>query len=116
MQRFFLLSIRSVYKFFMVTALVGLMSLSIGFSSIQPVYADVSSPKEALREIQKDQATENPAKAYNEMTKVVEDPKVGIEKEYEKKEQEYFEDHPNAGGLVEQAKELVTKVTDSNEK
>jgi hypothetical protein len=117
MQRFFGLSIQSVYKFFMVTALVSLMSFSIGFSSgVQPVYADVSSPKEALREIQKDQATENPAKAYSEMIKVVEDPKVGIEKEYEKKEQEYFKDHPDAGGLVEQAKELVTKVTDSNEK
>jgi hypothetical protein len=116
MQRFFLSSIRSAYKFFMVTALVGLMSFSIGFSSAQSAYAEVSSPKEALNEIQKDQATESPVKAYNEMTKIVEDPKVGIEKEYEKKEQEYFKDNPDAGGLVEQAKELVTKVTDSEEK
>jgi signal recognition particle subunit SEC65 len=117
MQRFVLSSIKSLYKFLMVTVLVGLISFLGGLSSgIQPVYADVSTPKQALREIQKDQAVESPAKAYNEMTKIVEDPKVGIEKEYEKKEREYFKDHPDTGGLVEQAKELVTKVTDSNVK
>jgi len=117
MQRFVLLSVRSLYKFFIVAILVGVVSFSGGFgSSIQPSYADVSTPKQALKEIQKDQAVESPAKAYEEMTKIVEDPKVGIEKEYEKKEQEYFKDHPDAGGLVEQAKELVTKVTDSTAK
>ncbi|NJR37568.1 MAG: hypothetical protein HC781_00470 [Leptolyngbyaceae cyanobacterium CSU_1_4] len=118
MQRFFESSSRSVYKFFVVTLLAGLISLSgTLFSSVPPAYADVSTPQQALREIQKDQAAESPAKAYNEMTKIVEDPKVGIEKEYEKKEQEYFKDHPEAGGIVEQAKDLVNKVTDSsNEK
>ena len=117
MQRFLLSSIQSIYKLFMVMVLVGLMSFSGGFSSgVQPVYADVSTPKQALKEIQKDQTAESPAKAYNEMIKIVEDPKVGIEKEYEKKEQEYFKDHPDTGGLVEQAKELVTKVTDPNGK
>lgn len=117
MQRFFSFSTRSLYKFLMVTLLVGAMSFLGGFSSnIQPSYADVSTPKQALKEIQKDQASESPAQAYEEMTKIVEDPKVGIEKEYEKKEQEYFNDHPDAGGLVEQAKELVNKVKDSNSK
>lgn len=117
MQRFVLLSIKSFYKLLMVTVLVGLISFTSGFSSsVQPTYADVSTPKQALREIQKDQATESPAKAYNEMTKIVEDPKVGIEKEYEKKEQEYFKDQPDGGGLVEKAKELVNKVKDSPEK
>ncbi len=117
MQRFFWLSVKSIYKLFMVTVLVGLMSFTGGFSSgTQPVYADISSPKQALEEIQKDQSAESPAKAYNEMTKIVEDPKVGIEKEYEKKEQEYFKDHPDTEGLVEQAKELVNKVKDSNGK
>lgn len=117
MQHFVSLSVRSLYKFFVLTLLVGTMTLLGSFSGdIQPSYADVSTPKQALREIQKDQAVEDPTKAYNEMTKIVEDPKVGIEKEYEKKEQEYFKDHPDAGGLVEQAKELVTKVTDSSGK
>jgi signal recognition particle subunit SEC65 len=117
MQHFISLSVRSLYKFFVVTVLVGVMSFSGGFSrDIQPSYADASTPKQALREIQKDQAVESPAKAYEEMTKIVEDPKVGIEKEYEKKEQEYFQDHPDTGGLVEQAKELVTKVKGSDNK
>lgn len=117
MQRFFSLSIKSVYNLFMVTVLVSVISFSGMFNGgVQPVYADVSTPKQALKEIQKDQAAESPAKAYNEMTKIVEDPKVGIEKEYEKKEQEYFKSNPEAGGLVEQAKELVTKVKGSNEK
>ncbi|MBW4515713.1 MAG: hypothetical protein KME11_10855 [Timaviella obliquedivisa GSE-PSE-MK23-08B] len=82
---------------------------------VQSAFAEVSTPEQALKEIQKDQAAESPTKAYNEMTKIVEDPKVGIEREYEKKEQEYFKDHPEEGGLVEQAKELVNKVTDSND-
>jgi len=117
MQRFFLLCIKSAYKFLVVTVLVGVIGFSSGFSSnVQPALADVSTPQQALKEIQKDQAAESPAKAYNEMTKIVEDPKVGIEKEYEKKEQEYFKSNPEAGGLIEQAKELVTKVTDSSEK
>lgn len=116
MQRFFSLSVRSLYKVFMVTVLVGAMSFLSGFSSIQSSYADVSTPKQALKEIQRDQAVESPTQAYEEMTKIVEDPKVGIEKEYEKKEQEYFQDHPDTGGLVEQAKELVNKVTDSKGK
>jgi hypothetical protein len=117
MQRFFLSCINSVYRFLMVTVLIGTISFSSGLSTkVQPVLADVSTPQQALKEIQKDQAVESPAKAYNEMTKIVEDPKVGIEKEYEKEEQEYFKSNPEAGGLVEQAKELVTKVKESNEK
>lgn len=116
MQRFFLASMKSIYKLVVITVLAGLISFSTGFSSnVQPASAEVSTPQQALKEIQKDQAAESPAKAYNEMTKIVEDPKVGIEKEYEKKEQEYFKSNPEAGGLVEQAKELVNKVTDSNE-
>lgn len=117
MQSFVSLSIKSLYKFFVVTVLVGLISFSGGFGSgVQPVYADVSTPKQALREIQKDQAIESPAQAYDDMTKIVEDPKVGIEKEYEKKEQEYFSEHPESEGIVEKAKELVTKATEPSGK
>lgn len=115
MQSFVSLSIKSLYKFFVITVLAGLISFLGGLNSdVQPAYADVSTPKQALREIQKDQATERPAQAYDEMTKIVEDPKVGIEKEYEKKEQEYFSEHPETEGIVEKAKELVNKVTEPN--
>jgi hypothetical protein len=105
--------VRPIYNFSVSIFLVGVLALSMSFGvSIQPSHADVSTPKQALEEIKKDQSAESPAQAYDEMTKVVENPKVGIEKEYEKNEQKYFQEHPDSAGLVEKAKELVTSVTE----
>jgi esterase/lipase len=104
---------RSICSFSLSIFLVGVLSLLVSFTTnAQPGYAEVSTPKQALQEIEKDQASENPTQAYEGMTKVVEDPKVGIEKEYEKNEQKYFSEHPESESLVEKAKELVNKVTE----
>jgi hypothetical protein len=113
-MRFTLKMVQSICSFSLSIFLVGMLSLFVGFTiNAQPSYADVSTPKQALQEIKKDQASESPTQAYDEMTKVVEDPKVGIEKEYEKNEQKYFSEHPESESLVEKAKELVGKVTES---
>jgi predicted ATP-grasp superfamily ATP-dependent carboligase len=113
MQQFMLSTGRSLYKFLMLTFLVGIMTFSGSFVlGVQSAAADVSSPKQALKEILKDQSSESPLQAYEEKERVVENPKVGIEKEYERNEQKYFQDHPDQAGIVEQAKELVTKLTE----
>jgi hypothetical protein len=108
--------VRSIYNFSVSVFLVSVLAFPMSFGiNIQPSNADVSTPKQALQEIKKDQSSESPAQAYDEMTKVVEDPKVGIEKEYEKNEQKYFQEHPDSAGLLEKAKELVTSVTEPRE-
>jgi sugar phosphate isomerase/epimerase len=111
----FILSIaRSILSSSAAILWVTVLSLTLSFGfNIQPSSAEVSTQKQALQEIKRDQAAESPVQAYEEMTKIVEDPKVGIEKEYEKKEQEYFENHPESAGLVEKTKELVNSVTES---
>jgi hypothetical protein len=39
---------------------------------------------------------------------------VGIEQEYEKNEEEYFQEHTPLGGLVEQVKQLVKEPQEEN--
>jgi hypothetical protein len=108
--------VRSIYSFSATILLVGVLTLSMSFGiSVQTSFAEVSTPRQALQEIKQDQSSESPAQAYDEMTKIIEDPKVGIEKEYEKNEQKYFKEHPDSAGLVEKAKELVTNVTEPHE-
>lgn len=80
---------------------------------IEPSYA-VSSPQEALSEIEKDLATQNPEDIYEEATEISKDPKMGVEKQYEKELKEYRQENSQGGGLLKGAKELVNKVT-SNE-
>ncbi len=75
-----------------------------------PSYA-VSSPKEALQEIQKDQATQDPKQAYEKASEITEDPKMGVEKAYEQNIDEYYKEHPEDTGLIKGAKGLLDKVT-----
>lgn len=75
-----------------------------------PGYA-VSSPKEALQEIQRDQATQDPKQAYEKAAEITEDPKMGVEKAYEQSIDEYYKENPEDTGLIEGAKELLNKVT-----
>ncbi|NJO39896.1 MAG: hypothetical protein HC769_04035 [Cyanobacteria bacterium CRU_2_1] len=81
------------------------------FSTLsQPSYA-VSTPKQALTEIRSDQSTQSPEEAYEEAAEVIDDPKMGVEKEYEQNIDKYFQEHPEEGGLIESAKELINQVT-----
>jgi len=69
-----------------------------------------SSPDEYLQEIRKDQTMKDRQEAYKEATEITEDPKMGVEKEYEAEVDEYFEEHPEEGGVLQGAKNLVNKV------
>lgn len=70
-----------------------------------------SSTQEYLNEIKKDQAMKDRQEAYKEATEITEDPKMGVEKEYEAEVEEYFEEHPEEGGVLQEAKQFVNKVT-----
>jgi cytochrome c-type biogenesis protein CcmH/NrfG len=74
MQRFDLLNGRSLGKFFLGFVLAVMLCLSGLVLQPQPSYAEVSSPKQALQEIKKDQAQEDPSEVYDEMRQVVENP------------------------------------------
>jgi hypothetical protein len=104
-----------VRKGLLIVVGVSLFNVLGWFSlATQPSYA-VSSPEEYLTEIRKDQSMKDRQEAYKEATEITEDPKMGIEKEYEREVDQYFEEHPEEGGIVQEAKELVNKVTSSDE-
>lgn len=79
----------------------------------QSSYA-VSTPEEALKEIQRDQASRSRQEAYREAVEISEDPKRGMEEEYEQNIEEYFEEQSDNGGVIEGAKDLVKTVTGAN--
>lgn len=56
---------------------------------------------------------ESRVEAYEEAKEIAKDPKMGIEKEYEKEIEVYQEEHSEGTGILEEAKELVNKVTGS---
>jgi hypothetical protein len=96
-------------KGFFMVALVSMLSLPMWFGiSNQPSYAAVSA-NESLS--QKAQSPEIREQAYEEAKEIADDPKKGVEKNYERNVEEYFEEHPDQAGVIEEAKELVNKVT-----
>lgn len=104
----FLQGLRRVLLLIGVVSLFNLVSWSSPLT--QPSYA-VSSPQEALQEIKRDQAEQSRTQAYEEAVEVTENPKMGVEKAYEEEMAEFRKEHPDEGGIVEGAKELVGKVT-----
>lgn len=83
-------------------------SLSVGWVGLaQPSYAVAQSTA-----VQPASELEAREAAYEEAKEIADDPKMGIEKEYEKEIEAYREEN-GEGGIIEEAKELVTKVTGS---
>jgi hypothetical protein len=95
----------------MLTLLMSMIGFASYFAIADSAYADVSSPKQAITEIEKDLSTENRGELYEEEVKVIENPKVEIEKQYEENVKEYFEENPDQGNVLEKVKDLVTPDT-----
>jgi hypothetical protein len=87
--------------------LLGLGTLMIGsMVAIQPAQAAPSpsaTPGDAA-------AVEQRQEAYDEALEVIDNPRRGTQEKYEENLSEYRQEHPDQGGLVEEAKELVKKV------
>lgn len=95
--------IQMLRQAFLVLALV--CSLSVGWLSIapQPSYAAATVTKPT-------QDLEAREESYEELKEIADDPKMGTEKEYEK-EIEAYREETGEGGIIEEAKKLVTKGT-----
>jgi hypothetical protein len=90
-------------KVLFVLALVGLFSVGwVGFE--QPTYAAQSTAVQPASDLESREA------AYEEAKEIADDPKMGIEKEYEKEVEAYREEN-GEGSILEEVKELVTKAT-----
>jgi hypothetical protein len=114
MQAIVSTTMQAFRKSFLPIAFVCLFNLIGWFGFfVGPSYA-VSNTKEALMDIRKDMATQDPQKVYEEATEADRKPKIAEQKKYEKNVNEYYEEHPEEGGLLQEAKELVNTVT-SNE-
>lgn len=95
----------------LAVAIAGLLVSFAGWSAFsQPSNAAVSTPEEALQEIQRDQAQQDRQEFYRQQVEVTEQPKTGVEKEYEQNIEQYYQE-TGEGGVVEGAKALVNKVT-----
>jgi len=119
MQRIFSAIGTSLVKRFLIFGFMCLLSVSgLFIFANQPALANqpLQSQAKIGRASTMSEATgvreEQRQEAYEEATEAVSsDPKQGLEKIYEEDLQEYREENPNEGGLIEGAKELVDKVT-----
>jgi hypothetical protein len=115
MKRLIVLGI-DLLKRGMMMVLVSLISL-VSFVSILTIAPPANAapplltPEQAINEIEADLDSADRTELYEEETKVVENPKVGIEKQYEEKAGEYLKEHPEEGNVIEKVKELVTPDT-----
>jgi hypothetical protein len=109
MQRIFSALGQALSKSILIVSLIGLLSLSnLSIFSSQPAYAATrvtTSPK-----IDYSQAAEVREESYEEAVEEAKNPEK-MEEVYEENVKEYKETQPDKGGLIEEAKELVEKVT-----
>jgi hypothetical protein len=99
----------TVCRVFLSAVAACLISLSL-IAVSQPSYA-ASQPAANQPAAQNSAETQQREQAYEEAKGIAEDPKMGIEKEYEKEVEVYREEHADESGIVEKAKELMTEVT-----
>lgn len=99
-------------KSILILSLITLLSLSNSFIfASQPAYAAKLTPEEKIDRA--DNSSAAPAireESYEEEVEEAKSP-AKMEEAYEKDLKEYKESQPDKGGLVEEAKELVEKVT-----
>ncbi|WP_346292862.1 hypothetical protein [Sphaerothrix gracilis] len=107
-------------KHFSISSAIGhRIRLFIGFSLAvilgwaillsQPSYA---APKASEITQTQNTAAADREDAYEKAAAVIDDPR-GVEKEYEKNMDNYKRSHPSENGMIEEAKDLVEKVTTS---
>ncbi|MBF1999501.1 MAG: hypothetical protein IGS38_02130 [Synechococcales cyanobacterium M58_A2018_015] len=99
-------SLHTIHKSVWAVLLVGVISLA-GWLGIMPTsYALEASDLEPAPE-----SVEAREAAYDEAKDIASDPKMGVEKEYERNIEAYREEHADEMGIVGEVKELVNKVT-----
>jgi hypothetical protein len=110
MKRFMTLSKESVSRRFRAIALACLVGLISWFTLVtQPAFA-ANNKGTATPPVDQAMTEEPRDQAYEEAVEVIDDPN-GVQKAYEKNLKQYRQENPDQKSLVEDAKELVDKVT-----
>jgi hypothetical protein len=107
MQKLIAAGINLIKNGLLLVMWVGMISFS-SYGIAQPAHADIATPKQARTEIQNDLAAEDREGLYEAEVKVLENPKVEIEKQYEDNVEEYYEKNPDQGSVIDKVKDLVT--------
>jgi hypothetical protein len=91
-------------------ALAGLIGVMAGFMVVhQPAYAADARPT-STSTVDKVLTEEPRDQAYEEAVEIIDDPN-GVQKTYEENLKQYRQENPDQGGLMEEAKDLVKKIT-----
>ncbi|AFY65676.1 hypothetical protein [Geitlerinema sp. PCC 7407] len=100
-------------KGFWVVFLAVFASVSLSFTpATAPSFAAPNAYKAAIeQDVQ--QVDENRLDAYESAKETV-NSRNGIEKEYEENEEAYLEEHPEEGGLMSGAKQVLEKLSSSD--
>lgn len=99
-------SSRAIHKSVWAVLLVGIISLASWLGIMPASYAIEASDLEPAPE-----SVEAREAAYDEAKDIASDPKMGVEKEYERNIEAYREEHADETGIIEEVKELVNQVT-----
>lgn len=89
---------------------LSMVALLLGLIAVQPGYAANAPTARQPQPIVSDRQTVARENAYEEAVEAVNNP-TGLEKEYEKDLEEYEEANPDQKGILQDAKELLNKVT-----
>ncbi|MBE9179086.1 hypothetical protein IQ268_10985 [Oculatella sp. LEGE 06141] len=95
---------KALYKGIYVGALVALLNIGGWLAIATPASYAASTT------VQDQESVESREQAYEEAKSIVNDPK-GIEREYEKNKDAYLKEHPEEGGVIEEAKQAVERIT-----
>jgi hypothetical protein len=98
----------------LAVTLACLVSVTSGLMAVPPMAYAANRPAAApsADQVPVDQvmATEPREQAYEEALEVIDDPN-GVQKTYEENLKQYRQENPDQGGLVEEAKDLIDKIT-----
>ena len=89
--------------------LVCLASVTGGLM-VAPSMAHAANRPAATPPVDQVMAAEPRDQAYEEAVEVIDDPN-GVQKTYEENLKQYRQENPDEGGLVEEAKDLIDKIT-----
>ncbi len=108
MQKRIAMGLQWIKNSLIVLLLIGIIGFFSPFAIVQSSQAAPLSPEQELQEIEQDLAKEDRNALYSEEIAVAKDPKMGVQKQYEKNLKEYKKENKEDTGVVEKVKDLLT--------
>ncbi|MFM7425136.1 MAG: hypothetical protein ACKO7W_09130 [Elainella sp.] len=95
---------------------VAVLSLALACLISLTSWMVLATPPSSAAPRATDTQIEEREQAYEQAKAIAEDPKRGVEKEYEKEEAAYEQEHGGEGGLVDKAKALAAEAAGTAQK